>query len=223
VTVFRASRLQQPWARRVRACGLFVAVTAGRLEQSALGVGGLAAGALVATGCAAASQRSQLPPAIESTKVYDGDELEIWIVGQEHVPRQFTVAADGTIDPPMIKRIKVGGLEPQEIQALVRERLVAEGMLLEPSVSVRVTQYKSRKVEVLGEVQRASSVALDQGMTVLRAITSSGGFTNLADRSRIRLRRKTASGVVEVYLNESDSFSVVLQAGDSITVEQRTF
>lgn len=184
----------------------------------------LALSFVLALGCSGSSSSlKNLPPAVESTRVYAGDELEISIVGEDRLPKNFTVDSEGQIDPPLIERIKVGGLEPQEITALIKSRLIAENVLMAPSVSVRVTQYKSKRIEVNGQVARASSISLEPGMTALRAITLAGGFSTMADRGRIKLRRRTAKGFVEVTFNEQESYSVILQAGDSIDVSQSVF
>jgi polysaccharide export outer membrane protein len=185
------------------------------------------AGALLLTACAGAPARPlQLPPPVELGSLGPGDVFEVRIVGEEKLPVAFTVSPDGTADLPYVRRLHVAGLEPQEVADLIRARLIERQVLSDPNVSVSVKDYNSKRVEVLGEVARPGSLTLQPGMTLLRAISLSGGFNALANRGRITVRRRVKGGTraatvsaEQIMTNEiPDPF---LQAGDSINVEQR--
>ncbi len=157
------------------------------------------------------------------------DIFEIRIVGEDKLPTMYTVAPDGTVDLPYIKRLKVSGLEPQQIAELVRDQLIAQQILGDPTVSISVKEYRSKKVEVFGEVLKPSSLSLEPGMTLLRAISQAGGFNTIADKNRVTLRRRLRDGSVKsVDVSVSDIADnriqdVVLQAGDTVYVQQRVF
>ncbi|HSN97607.1 MAG TPA: polysaccharide biosynthesis/export family protein, partial [Candidatus Nanopelagicales bacterium] len=71
---------------------------------------------LALTACSSAPPRPiDLPPPIQATTMDAGDVFELRIVGEDKLPTEFTVAPDGSVDVPYVKRIKVAGLEPQEI------------------------------------------------------------------------------------------------------------
>ena len=167
-----------------------------------------------------------LPAAIEMKTIGPDDVFEIRIVGEDKLPTSFTVA---TVDLPYVKRLTVAGLEPQQIAQLVREKLIAGEFLQDPSVSVSVKEYRSKKVEVFGEVLKPSSLSLEPGMTLLRAISQAGGFNTIADKNRVTLRRRLRDGSVKVVtvsvvdITENRLPDVVLQAGDTVFVLQRVF
>jgi polysaccharide export outer membrane protein len=157
-----------------------------------------------------------------------GDVFELRIVGEEKLPTTFTIARDGTADLPYLKRMKVEGLEPQEVAELVRAKLMAGQILTDPSVSVSIKEYNSKRVVVLGEVQKPGSLPIEPGMTLLRALSMAGGFNSLANKSKVTLRRKVEGKVRVVVISVEDIMSnavpdVPLQAGDSVNVEQRVF
>lgn len=157
-----------------------------------------------------------------------GDVFELRIVGEEKLPTTFTIARDGTADLPYVKRLKVEGLEPQEVAELVRAKLMEGQILTDPSVSVSIKEYNSKRVVVLGEVQKPGSLPIEPGMTLLRAISMAGGFNSLANKSKITLRRRVEGKVRVVVISVEDIMSnavpdVPLQAGDSVNVEQRVF
>jgi protein involved in polysaccharide export with SLBB domain len=168
-----------------------------------------------------------LPPPVESTSLGPGDVFVLHIIGEE-LPTEFTVAPDGTVDIPYIHRIEVEGLEPQEVTDLVRSKLMAGEILTDPSVSVSIKAYNSKRVTVAGEVEKNGSLPFVAGMTLSDAIAKAGGMTSLARSWQVILVRKSSKGnkrVVVDYdaINNNEIPDVPLQAGDKITVPQRTF
>lgn len=184
---------------------------------------------LAISACGARQPRSvDLPPPVEATTIGVGDVFELRIVGEDKLPSTFTVAPDGTVDFPYVKRLKVAGLEPQELAELVRAKLMEGQILTDPSVSVSIKEYNSKRVEVLGEVQKPGSLPLQPGMTLLRAISMAGGFNSIADKDQVTIRRKSGGKTVAATVSVEDIMEnkipdVPLQAGDSINVAQRVF
>ncbi len=183
---------------------------------------------LAPLGCGSSAKRVDLPAPVQVTSIGVGDVFELRIVGEEKLPTAFTVSPDGTVDLPYIKRVKVAGLEPQEIAELVRAKLIEDQILTDPSVSISIKEYNSKRVEVLGEVKNPGSYPLQPGMTLLRAISMSGGFNSIANKSRVTIRRKV-EGKTKAYMVSVEDIienavpDVPLQAGDSINIEQRVF
>lgn len=177
--------------------------------------------------CGPPPKAPDLPPPVQMTTIGAGDVFELRIVGEDKVPNTFTVAPDGTVDLPYVKRVKVEGLEPQEIAETVRAKLVEMQILTDPTVSVAVKEYNSKRIEVLGEVQKPGSIPLQPGMTLLRAIALAGGFNSIARKSSVTLRRKLKDGKIKVVTIDVDAIldnkigDVPLQGGDSIYVPQR--
>ncbi len=194
------------------------------------GLAVLAVYLILVCGCGASRQRGDagLPPAVESTNLGAGDVLEIRIVGETELPEEYQVASDGTLDIPYIHRVSVAGLEPQQVQALIRRRFISDGILTDPSVVVRVKEYNSKRVTLLGQVQRPGKFPLTTGMTLLEALSMSGGFTPLARSDAVRITRKTPSKTHTVVVDVDAIMGGVhrdipLQAGDSIYVGERIF
>lgn len=178
--------------------------------------------------CAPPPKPLDLPAPVEVTSLGVGDVFEIRVVSEDKLPVSYTVAPDGTIDFPYIKRIKVSGLEPQEVQELVRSKLVEKEILSDPSVTVNIKEYNSKRIEVIGEVQHPGSFPIASGMTLLRAISVAGGFNALAKRTQVTIRRRTKSGTRAATVSVEDIIEnripdPPLQAGDSVNVPQKVF
>src|SRR5882672_2513420 len=183
---------------------------------------------LVAACAGRPHSRVDLPPPVESTTIGAGDVFFLTVVGEDKLPKEFRVAPDGTVDLPYIHRVQVAGLEPQEIAALVRKKLVEGDVLRDPSVAIDVKEYNSKRVVVLGQVQKPGSFPLIPGFTFIQAISLAGGFNPMANRDRVTLTRRTGKDSRTIILS-ADAITdgslpdFQLQAGDTIFVGERLF
>lgn len=185
---------------------------------------------VVACGCGPKPDNSQvkLPAPVESTTVGAGDVFRLEIVGEKDLPDEYQVASDGTVDLPYIHRLEVAGREPQQIQALIRQRLIDAQIFTDPSVVVQVKEYNSKKVTVLGQVQKPGSFPYQAGLTLVQAVSLAGGLNSIANRDRVKLTRKSGEGAQTVVLSiqaimDGRSPDIPLQAGDQIYVHERVF
>lgn len=174
------------------------------------------------------TNRINLPPPVESTTIGPGDSFELFIVGEDKIPTSYTVSPDGTVDFPYIHRHKVSGLEPQEVVDLVREQLVSGGFLTDPSVMISVKEYRSKVVNVLGQVNKPGTFPLVPGITLVQAISQAGGPNSIADTNAITLTRTTSGKRRSLRISlrsitEGRSPDIPLQSGDVITVAERVF
>jgi len=188
-------------------------------------------GAFVACGHTAGS--AQPPPAAELDQTLADDQVgvddifDVRVYGEPDLSGSYRVATDGTIDFPLAGRISVAGLRTGEIQARLGERL-RQGYLRNPQITVLMKEWNSRKISVLGQVQRPGSVPYHPRMTIVDAIALAGGFTGIAAKNAVSLRRE-AAGKVEshVYrvadITEGRSANVLVLPGDVLVVEERLF
>ena len=189
-----------------------------------------ALGALLLAGCPPPPPMpTNLPPVHVDTSVGPTDEFEVRVMGQEQLSGVFQVAADGSIDFPLVGRIIVQGRQPQEISQAIRQALIDLQFLRDPQVTVRVTQYRSKKISVLGWVQHPGTFDWEEGITIIQAVALAGGFSPMAQRNQTQLTRITAEGeefsaVVPVEeIEEGRQPDILLQPNDRISVPQRPF
>jgi protein involved in polysaccharide export with SLBB domain len=173
---------------------------------------------------AAVNRIDTLPP---DDQVGVDDTFEVRVFSEPDLSAIYRVAADGTIDFPLAGRIRVAGLRTGEIQAKLTERL-REGYIKDPQVSVLMKEWNSRNVSVLGQVQKPGPVAYRPRMTIVDAIALAGGFTGIAAKNAVSLRRES-NGKVEsrVYrvadITEGRSPNIPVLPGDVLVVEERLF
>lgn len=172
---------------------------------------------------------TNLPAPTLSTTVGPGDVFEVSIVGEKDLPKEYRVQPDGTIDFPYINRVKVGGLEPQDIASLLRQKLSDAKILTDPQLSIVVKQYYSKKVSVVGQVTKPGTIPWTEGLKLVDALSQSGWFTPLADSNHVTLTRnvapgKTVTAVISVdAITDGQQGDILLQAGDTIKIGQRVF
>jgi len=188
----------------------------------------LLVGVFIGCGPRVDNSRVGLPLPIESSTIGPDDVFRMQIVGEKDLPEEYQVSSDGTVDLPYIHRIQAAGLEAPELAQLVRDKLVADQILKDPSVIVTIKEYRSKKITVLGQVQKPGSFPFASGMTLLQAVSVSGGFTSIAKTDRLNLTRKTKTGSKTVVLSvdsitDGRSPDILLQAGDVLYVGERVF
>lgn len=155
------------------------------------------------------------------------DMFDVRVYGEPDLSGSYRVATDGTIDFPLAGRIAVAGLRTGEIQVRLSERL-KQGYIKDPQITVLMKEWNSRKISVLGQVQRPGSVAYHPHMTIVDAIALAGGFTGIAAKNSVSLRRE-AAGKVESHIyrvadiTEGRSSNVLVLPGDVLVVEERLF
>jgi polysaccharide biosynthesis/export protein VpsN len=175
------------------------------------------------------NSRVKLAAPVESTTLGPGDLFTLEIVGEKDLPKDYQVASDGTVDFPYVHRIEVQGLEPQEVARTVRQRLIDQRILVDPSVIVSVKEYNSKRVTVLGQVRKPGSFPLTPGMTLVQAISDAGGLNAIANGDRVNLTRKDKRRATTTVVLSFDSITdgrspdIPLQAGDQIYVHERVF
>ena len=170
-----------------------------------------------------------LPTPTPSTIVGPGDVFEVSVLGEKDLPKEFRIQPDGSVDFPYVDRLQVAGLEPQQIEELIKSRLVEKKILSAPQVTLVVKQYNSKKISVIGAVQKPGSLPWSEGIKLVDAISLSGGFSSLADADHVRITRlvgggKTVTATVSVDdITDGKLSDLPLQAGDTIKVDQRVF
>nr|WP_115783639.1 polysaccharide biosynthesis/export family protein [Paraburkholderia caffeinilytica] len=139
-------------------------------------------------------------------------------------PYGQTIAPDGTIFFPFVGRIKAAGKTVGEVRDQLSTGLVR--YIRNPQVDVRVLSYRGQKVQVTGDVKTPGPLAIsDVPLTLVDAITRSGGTNTDADIQRVRLTRNNKLYVLDAnrMLDQGDTTqNVMLQNGDVINIPDRS-
>ncbi len=97
------------------------------------------------------------------------------------------VRPDGKITMPLIGDVRAAGESPLQLTAALKQLLTQ--YLNNPDVNVFVTEVRSKKFYIDGEMNRPGSFALVTPTSVLEALSRGGGFRDFANTRKIRVLR----------------------------------
>ena len=130
----------------------------------------------------------------QSDKEYiigSGDLLEIQVWDNEDLHRKVEVSQEGEFTFPLIGKVSASGLSVFGLETLIKDRL-ADGYLVRPQVTVSVTEYKSQKVFLFGEVKKPGTYFVKRKTHLLELISEAGGFTDRAGRTITVVRPRSS-------------------------------
>jgi polysaccharide export outer membrane protein len=150
------------------------------------------------------------------------DNLNITVWGNPALSGQFIVAPDGRISMGLINEVSVSGLTRDALQAEIIKRLKDGGFLRDPTVTVNVIGFNSKKYLIQGEVNKPGSSPLVVPTSVLEALVNAGGFKDFANKKNIRILRGDKSfkfNYTQVINGKHREQNIQLEPGDLIIVK----
>ena len=101
----------------------------------------------------------------------------------------YLVTPEGNVTMPVLNEIKVGDLTLTDAENKIKDRLINEGYLVNPTVKVRVL---NNKFTILGEVNFPGVKSFsEESISLLDAIGLSGDITYSAIRKDVKLIRES--------------------------------
>ncbi|MDR0952958.1 MAG: polysaccharide export protein [Elusimicrobiota bacterium] len=159
-----------------------------------------------------------------------GDLVEVHVFMEEDMDRALRISGNGTITLPLIGNQKIAGKTVLEAEQSISNAL--KTYLKSPQVSIFIKEYGNKTVYVLGQVAKPGSIEIppEKPLTVLEAITSVGGFTDIANTSKVRVLRmeKNKQKTFDIDVSQitkygDKSLDMVLMPGDVVFVPQSIF
>lgn len=135
---------------------------------------------------------------------------------------QYLVSNDGTIDFPVLGKLKVVGLTKNECEDMIRQRLSTYITNETPVVTVRMPNFA---ISVVGEVNRPGQFTISkEKVNIFEALALAGDMTIYGVRDNVKLIREDASGKKEYHTLNLNDASVIfspyyqLQQNDIVVV-----
>jgi len=163
-----------------------------------------------------------------------GDSLSISVMQDPKLDRQVLVDSSGQIAFPLAGHIRVGGLTPQGLEHILKNKLKANYKDEDLDVTVGLTGTTvpeddlKPKVFITGEILRPGSYVVRQQTTLMQAIALAGGLGPFAAKRRIMVRRKGGPGE-DIFMFDYRAYeagqdlegNITLRAGDVVMVPER--
>lgn len=170
---------------------------------------------------------------VQQSKNYilqSGDLVDIKVFMEPNMDRVLRISSNGTITYPLVGNVKIGGYSVSEAEAQLAEKL--KFYIRNPQVSMLIKEYSNKMVYVLGQVKKPSEIAIppEKTITVLEAVTSVGGFTDIANTSKVKVLRmengkqKSIDVDVNAIMKQGKkALDIELLPGDVVFVPQSMF
>jgi polysaccharide biosynthesis/export protein len=185
------------------ACALMVLLPRGLEAQQTD-----AASARISPDAPARSQTSGALPVAGPLQYFiaPDDLLEIDVMDVAELSREYRVGPDGAITIPLLSSsIVAQGLTPEQLAAVISDRLRMSGLVSKPHVVVAVKSSRVHSVAILGAVRRPQIYPVFGTTTLLDIISQAEGLADDAGNSAIVTRGDMARQAAKPAGNPGDS------------------
>ena len=166
-------------------------------------------------------------------RVGPGDVLEVVVYGNEDLTRSTTIQTNGTVSLPLLGDVNVAGLTLPEVKTKLTS-LLARDYLVNPQVDVKVKEYQSQFVTLIGEVNSPGRKPLRGRTRLIDALVEAGGFTPRASGELVisRVEGSFAGGAKSLKMRlgtgtlspqDQVNLEIPLQSGDIITASPKYY
>ena len=135
----------------------------------------------------------------------------------------YRVDRTGEMYYPPVGKLRVGGKTVDQVRAMITGAI--KNTVRDPRVDVRVIAYRSKRVDVTGQVRTPGMLPVtDVPVTLVNAITRAGGFAPEADVQKVRLTRdgKLFEFDLEALIERRNgAHDFLLRGGDVVYVPDR--
>jgi polysaccharide biosynthesis/export protein VpsN len=153
-----------------------------------------------------------------------GDPLTIRLTGvpiEDEKLVEEVVDGEGNISMPLVGRFKALGMSTAQLKLKIEQAYRDRKIYSTPNITIIIQQ---RFVNLSGEVRIPQRVAFTSDLTVLRAITACGGFTDYADKRAVKILRGNDVFIFDAKAALADpSKDVPMIPGDQIQVPRTIF
>ena len=158
------------------------------------------------------------------------DLIEMRVFQEPDLDSRVRIGGDGSVTLPLVGTVPLGGKTVNEASDFLR-RKYGERFLVNPQLTVTVTDYSKKRFTVLGQVQSPGSYSMpdNEDVTLLQAIGMAGGYTRLAEPANVTVKRIENGAESLMKLNAKRmarggaSAAFKIRPGDVISVAESMF
>lgn len=153
-------------------------------------------------------------PALSGYTFNTGDRIAIEVFDEPELSVKSLVDDSGVLSYPLLGEVQVAGLTVRQLESNLTDGLRGR-FLINPRVSVAIIEY--RPFFVRGEVAKPGSYAFTPGLTVQKAVSIAGGFTDRASRTKFFITSDSGGDRRGVFINDR------VAPGDIVEIEESFF
>jgi polysaccharide biosynthesis/export protein len=153
------------------------------------------------------------------------DVLEITVVELPELNQTVRVSEDGSISLPLIGKVMIDGLTKEEVEKKLASLLLEQNYVKNARVTVFIKEYQSKRVALMGAVNKPGMYELAGRMTLLQLISQASGLTEQAASELFVLREGADGNQSRIVIDLDDlitegnqALNIPLQAGDIVNI-----
>ena len=144
-----------------------------------------------------------------------GDRIKIAVYGEDDLSMETTLGDSGVINYPFLGEIAIEGMTIKKLENYIHKHLDGD-YLVNPNVHVSIEEY--RPFYINGQVNTPGGYPYQPGLTIQRAVSLAGGFTERASKKNtFIIHEKQPQTRIRATLH------MKVKPGDIITVEESFF
>lgn len=152
-----------------------------------------------------------------------GDLLDIVVFDTPELSTHVRVTQDGFANLPVIGRIELNGRNADQAARAIEDELRRRNLLLEPHVTVFITEYASQGATISGEVRQPGIYPTLGKRRLLDMLAIAGGITSTAGKTATIVHRDDPGHPVDIALKGrpaqlADQQNPEILPGDTIVV-----
>ena len=147
-------------------------------------------------------------------RINAGDELEVYVWGEERLQRSAKVLPDGTIAFPLVGQITAQGLLPQQLEQAISRGLVDQYRGQVPQVTVSVVSPAGMQFSIMGRVRAPGTFTPGRYVNVLEALSMAGGPNEFANLNDVVILRKEGTTIRPIPVRVASLFKTGANSSD---------
>ncbi len=145
------------------------------------------------------------------------DKVKISVYGEAGLTGEYVISSDGKISLPLVGNVSAAGKSVKQFQDEIVVAYRDGGYLKDPKITAEVVS--ARPFFILGEVKIPGQYPCLNGMTVMNAVATAGGFTYRAENDTVYIRHPGESQEHKEKLTDTTP----VFPGDTIRIDERWF
>ncbi len=165
---------------------------------------------------------------VDEYRIGANDTLDIEVFGFSELSFSKKIPSDGTLSYPYVGDINVIGMTTNELRGLIKNKL-EDGYLVNPAVTVTVSDYKSQWAYVTGNVSKPGMFYLKGPTTLIELLSEVGGTDwhllyltkgageDSSNPDKIEIRK------TDLYDNGSFESNIIIEHSDRIEIPKNYY
>lgn len=137
-------------------------------------------------------------------RINPGDEIEVYVWGEERLQRTVKILPDGTFAFPLAGQIDAANKLPRDIESEIAQGLKSQYRENVPQVTVMVRAATGLQFSVAGKVKSPGSFTPGRYLNILEGLAMAGGPAEFADVGNVTILRKTGGRLSVIKVRLSD-------------------